>query len=278
MTTTSIPPAAPRRRGHPIPPIDPRIAERRAAVAADANRVRKRQLIVALAVLAAGVVGFAVLQSPLFAVDRITVAGAVSDPRGIIDASGVKIGSPLINVDLTEARRSIAALPAVAQVSSHRDWNGEVVFDVVEREPVAQIRTADGSVLIVDAAGRIISRSGADAPSVAPVVIGGLEPVDDGSARWVDDVAARAVHVAAAIPPDIVKATAQLTVTPYDYRLELGNGAEAVLGDISSIDDQMRALRSVLVSIDLGCVASVDLQNPQSPVIRRSPGCGGAAG
>lgn len=271
MTTTSVPPSGPRTANPPQ--IDPRIAKRRAAVAADANRARQRQLIAALGVVALAVVGFAVLQSPIFAVDRITVTGQVSDVQAIVDASGVEIGTPLINVDLRAARRSIAAMPAVAKVSSHRDWNGEVVFDVVEREPVAQIHAADGSSLFVDGSGRIIARGPSYASGVGPLEIVGLNPADNGVALWVDDVAAQAVRVAAAIPADVVKASNHLEVTPYDYRLELRNGASVTLGDISSLDAQMRALRSVLVSIDLTCVDSIDLENPDSPVIRRGDSC-----
>lgn len=274
MTTTSVSP--PNRRGAKAatpPKIDPRIAKRRAAVAADANRSRQRQLLVALAVVAVGFVGFAVLQSPLFAVDRITISGQVSNPQAIVEASGVAIGSPLVNVDLAEARRSIAALPVVAQVSSRRDWNGEVVFDVVEREPVAQITTRDGSALLVDGSGRILARAQGVVDGAGPLKIVGLNPVDDGVALWVDDVAATAVQVAAAIPADVAGSTDHLEVTPFEYRLELSNGASVVLGEIATIDDQMRGLRTVLASIDQSCVVGIDLQNPDSPVIRRDASC-----
>lgn len=85
------------------------------------------------------------LHSPLLAVSRVEVLGAVeSSAVARVAESGVGEGALLLWADTDAVRRAVAADPWVAGVTVDRVWPNRIVVEVVERRPVAWIEGTDG--------------------------------------------------------------------------------------------------------------------------------------
>jgi cell division protein FtsQ len=80
------------------------------------------------------------LHSPLLAVSRIEVVGAVeSSAVARVAASGVGEGALLLWVDTEAVRRAVAEDPWVSHVAVERVWPNRLVVEVFERRPVVWI-------------------------------------------------------------------------------------------------------------------------------------------
>lgn len=160
--------------------IDPRIAERRREVREQraTGSLRKMLVVLALAVVVAAVVW--TLRSPLFAVGRITVAGAATVPvEEILVGAGVATGMPLVTVDTGAAEEALLAHPWVKEAVVARSWPDELVVRIEERYPVAWARSGDGWVLL--ALDGTVLEAAPEPGDGAPVVTAtGGEPVASG--------------------------------------------------------------------------------------------------
>lgn len=96
-----------------------------------------------LALLPVVLLGWVVLSSPLFDLDRIEVTGATS-PEVVQEAAGIDTGRPLALIDTGAVRKRVAALASVSEVSVRRDWPGTLRIAVVERAPMAAVAVRGG--------------------------------------------------------------------------------------------------------------------------------------
>lgn len=163
----------PRRTRPPAePPVDPRIVRRREQVAAELRRRRRRVagLAVATVVVVAGLV--VAVRSPLLDVEELAVTGTdrVAEVRR---AGGVDLGDALVEVDASEVRRRLMALPWVASARVQLDWPRVVRVAVTEEVPLAVLVPSAGAADEVTAAG--------DAED------GGSTPEDAGAEGAADD-------------------------------------------------------------------------------------------
>ncbi|MEX2280483.1 MAG: FtsQ-type POTRA domain-containing protein [Acidimicrobiia bacterium] len=125
--------------------MDPRLAARRRTVAETRIRAGIRRLLMLVVVVGVAAVTTAVLRSPLFSLDRIEVAGeAQTDPVSMIEAAGVVLGIPLIEIDTDAAVEALAADPRIASVDVGRRWPTGLEITVVERFGVAWVDTGGG--------------------------------------------------------------------------------------------------------------------------------------
>lgn len=156
MSATGTPAgAAPSR------PIDPRILDRRVAVLREQGRKRLRLLLTVVATLSVVGVAWLVVQSPLLALDAITVRGATHEqPTTIRLAAGVSPGTALLFVDTGAVARRVEGLPWVARARVHRELPHGLTIVVMERQPAAWLRRAPKAVALVDRAGRILADAG----------------------------------------------------------------------------------------------------------------------
>ncbi|MDX1468481.1 MAG: FtsQ-type POTRA domain-containing protein [Acidimicrobiia bacterium] len=125
--------------------VDPRLVERRKAVAEGRAKNNLRRTLIATVLFAlAGSVAWMAL-SPWFSVSRVRTAGVVSsDANRIMAAEGVVAGTPMILIRAGQVVDALEEDPWVAQAQVHLAWPDEVVVRVIERVPVAWVRTADG--------------------------------------------------------------------------------------------------------------------------------------
>lgn len=140
--------------------IDPRLAERRAAVERDEGRAKRRRLVVLAALLAVPLALWWIVQSPLVDVDRVEVHGLDRVGRSAaVDALAIPEGAPMFFVDEQAAADRIEALPWVATADVRRSWPGSIVIDITERSPIAIALAAPDSWVMVDADGRVLSEA-----------------------------------------------------------------------------------------------------------------------
>jgi len=252
--------------------MDPRIRRRRVEVQRQEGRRRLRVLIGVTAVVAVGCGGWAATGSPLLDVDHVVVEGtAHTEPAEVVFASKIRRQEPMIDVDLTSARRAVEALPWVQHAAVVRQWPGRVRIRVTERTQVA-VTAADGGFALVDRAGRVLDVA-TDAPAGLPV-LSGLPPAGPpGSELGPDGTAALAV--ALALPPELVgrvTGVAPAAGRSGEVELRLAPDGTVRLGPPDQLPAKFAAIRAVLASVDLRNLAVLDVSRPDSPVLtRREP-------
>lgn len=252
--------------------IDPRIRARRIDVQRDAGRRRLRR-VVDLGLLLAVALGFAVaLRSPLLDVGAVQVSGLQhTSSEAVAAASGIRVGEPLMDVDLHTAGTRVGALPWVARVTLHRSLGGTVAIRVTERTPAAVVGQG-ADAIVVDATGRVLAHE-ADLPTVAARLVrvvglsGGLAPGDTLPVQ-----ATAALALAGRLGTAVPGAIADVTVGPEPVAT-LVRGGEVRFGDPATLTAQLRSLRTMLDEVDLTCLGILDLKAPANPVLTRREPC-----
>ncbi|MCD9622482.1 cell division protein FtsQ/DivIB [Rhabdothermincola salaria] len=252
--------------------VDPRIAARRVAVAADRRRRRLRWTawFLVAATAAAGV--WYATHSSLLDVEVIRVDGATqTTPDEIRGASGVVPGDPLLWIDEGAAIRGIEALPWVASATVRRNVDGTVRFAVVERAAAVTVATPEGAPALVDGTGRVLAvvapeeLAAHDPPLVpvegvtAPVAGQSLGPAADG-----------ALGVVEHLTPGLRSRLTAVRITP-SGELELALVPDIVveLGRATELDTKLASLVTWLSQVDQTDLATVSMRVPELPTATR---------
>ena len=248
--------------------IDPRIAARRDAVQNEKRRRRGRWWLAAAIVAAVLVGAWFITRTPLLDVDRIAVQGAVATTvDDILSASGLHTGEALLEVDTSAAARNIRALPYIDTASVVRNWDGLVTITVTERVPVALAVNAEGIWMLVDQSGRVI------APHVAgdgvEAVLVGVEAGPPGS---VVEGVGGALEVASLLGPGMRARVASITTGPDgSLTLALRPQGIVIMGPATDLPAKVDSLRIVMGQVDQRDLASINVVNPSTPVVVRTP-------
>ena len=232
----------------------------RAEIRRFTQRSRRRRIIWlssigAVVLLIGGSVAAA--YSPLFAVQKITVAGASSlDPAAIEAALGDQLGTPLALVDTSKVKAALLAFPLIETYALEARPPHDLTVRIVERTPVGVIRSEAGFTM-VDAAGVALSTT-SDQPAGQPVI-----EVNGG----VDSAAFRSAGlVVRSLPADV---RAQLTgvsaTTADDVTLTLSSGLTVVWGSAERSAFKAITLSATMVAHpDAG---SIDVTSPDVAVV-----------
>ena len=255
--------------------IDPRLRQRRIAVRRAEGRRRLRVLvgIVALVALLGG--AYALSRSAVFDLDTVEIDGAFgAEADQVAEASGLVIGTPMLDLDLDGAAEAIVALPWVRTASVERAWPGTVEIVVTRRIGVALLPVGDGSGIVVDAEAVAIARSETVAVGDLPIIT--LGP--SGELGDVQTLALPALTLIEAMPRDLEPWVETFDVdytgvgTPL-LRLDLVGDVVAIMGDDRDLDTKYEAVRSVLDQVDLVGICEIDVQVGDNPVLKRVPRC-----
>jgi cell division protein FtsQ len=238
---------------------------RRIEVRRDHGRRRLRRVVV-LGVLLAVVAGaFGLTQSPLLAVDHLSVSGSPHTPAAAVLASGgLHRGDPLIGVHAGAVAHRIEALPWVDHASVVRRWSGAVQVTITERRPVAVVAGPAGRFLI-DAGGRVLAPAGSSDRSV-PQLAGRVtaRPGASLGRHW-----ALALRIAGALPPSLRRQVA----TVDGSRLVLRTGTEVTLCDGTQLAAKVRSIRAVLAEVSAsGDVGRLNVCVPSAPALTPARG------
>lgn len=253
-------------------PIDPRFRQRRIEVRRQQGRRRLRVVAVGLAIIAVGAGIWTAVGSPLLDVDRIEVEGAVSVPAAaVIQAAGISQGDAMLDVDGGLAARQVReGLVRVEQARVRRRWPGTVIISVEERRPSAVTRTNAGSWALLDITGRVLE--------VVPERPAGLVELEGVLGPAPADVrpGARASSVAGALevlrslsPPLAARTAAVVVVHSGEIALKLNPRGTVRFGSADQAAAKVRAIETVLTSVDTGNLAVLDVRLPSSPVLTR---------
>lgn len=232
----------------------------RAEIRRFTQRSRRRRIIWlssigAVVLLIGGSVAAA--YSPLFAVQKITVAGASTLDAGAIEAAlGDQLGTPLALVDTSKVKAALLAFPLIETYALEARPPHDLTVRIVERTPVGVIRSEAGYTL-VDAAGVALSTT-ADQPAGQPLI-----DVPGG----VDSTAFRTAGlVVRSLPADVRGAlTGVRATTADDVTLTLNTGMTVVWG--SAEESALKAVTLSATMIAHPDAASIDVTSPDVAVV-----------
>jgi cell division protein FtsQ len=206
-----------------------------------------------------------------FTVQSVTLEGRSETAQGeIARMLGIKRGTPMLYVDVDEARARLEALPWVKSAEVRRIWPDRISVHIVERKPVALWQN-DGDVVVVDADGQPIAGEDVSRFAQLPLVVG------KGAERAVGDL----LELIATQPnlKSRVKAAVRVGERRWNLRLDNGvevrlpeEGATAALGELVRLDREEEILSRDIKAIDLRFPDRFIVKVPPgSPVIAPAP-------
>ncbi|MEE6297061.1 cell division protein FtsQ/DivIB [Georgenia wangjunii] len=241
------------------PAVATGLAERQAERESARRRLVLRRLLLTLAVVAAlAAIGWALLVSPLLALDpeQVSVAGtgttvAAEDVLAVVEP---QVGVPLPRVDVTGVRAGLEDLTTVRTAEVTRAWPRGLEVVVEPREPVAAAASPDGFTLL-DRDGVSIGAA-ADAPAGLPLVTVPLDSPDTAAS-----LAAVLTVLAGLSPEQLAEVATAGAPTPRSVTLVLADGAEVRWGSADETE-----LKAAVLEVLRGQPARVyDLTVPRSP-------------
>lgn len=260
------------------PPVDPRLAERWAAIAHERGRRRRRVLLTVTAIASILGIAWLVVESPLLALRRIDVRGTAHVSAAELRAAAhVRTGAPLLRVDTGAVARRLRALPWIAAARVERELPHALRIRVTERAPAAWARAGSGpdgaggpsgAVVVVDAGGRVLGRVPGPPPGLPELV--GVRVPDRPGARVVP---ARATGVLRGLPRVLRIAVGAIVLDGRGTTLRLSGapgsvaarGSEIRLGTPDALDTKSAAALAVLDALGDTRVHYVDVEVPSAP-------------
>jgi cell division septal protein FtsQ len=223
--------------------------------------------LIALASITLASIGCLVaLQSSWLDVDAVVVSGAErTDPSVVRSASGVQLGSPLVDLDFEATEEAVEALPWVATALVGREWNGTVTITVTERVPAIALPTVDGFML-VDTAGRQLGRV-PERPAWANVINGLIASGVPGQPAPTE--AHGVLRLLNLLTPAHLEEVASITVIDRHLVLDLVSGGQVDLGNDSGLPEKLVSYDTIRANVDLRCLHRIDLRVPAAPAITR---------
>lgn len=217
-------------------------------------------------VLAAAGAYWVALTSSLFAVDSVSVQGAVPEAvaRDVERATADLVGASLLAVDAAAVERSVRALPSVAGVSVDRAFPHTLVVKVAAERPVGVARQGSAAWLVA-ASGKVVRElergTARDLPRIwlpgdAPVVVGRQLPVE---------VVPATRALTAAREVGLRRKIKAARISDGQLTLVLAGGPELRLGDPSDVLLKLAVVTRVLPLVESG-TTYVDVSVPERPV------------
>lgn len=200
--------------------IEPRIRQRRIGVNRSRNRRRIWWLALAGVVVVVLIGVLALLGSSLFAVEEVTVTGAVYTDQEALDAVIDDLtGTAVLLVDSEAVEAQLEAIPWVEDARVTTSFPNSASIEIRERTPVAAMMGADGLARVIDVDGRVLAL--VDGQPVALVWIDGPDTLDVGPGQFASIGYSSAASLVTKLTPDIRGRVESMLVTP--------DGADLVL-------------------------------------------------
>ena len=217
-----------------------------------------------------GVGGFAANRSELLDVDQVritglsTTAGTGVSKLELMEAAAIRVGSPMLSVDIDGIVERVASLPWVAEVVVDRRWPSSVELWVRQRVAVANAVDRSASVALLDAEGAVLEHRGEQLVGL-PVIR--VDRLGRPGTRMTG--LAPLLLAVEALTPELFPWVVALVPTADGVIVELVGGAVAVLGFGQDYHDEFRSLDAVLRRVELACIVEIDVSLHSSPVVRR---------
>ncbi|MER5639691.1 FtsQ-type POTRA domain-containing protein [Kitasatospora sp. NPDC002227] len=233
-------------------------------------RLSRRGVVVlsVLGALLAGGLGWLVFFSSVLDVRSVAVQGLESGQLTndqVAAALGDATHGPLARVDLGAAERRVAAVPRVAKAEIWRGWPHTLRVKLVERKPVAAVKSEDGTFTQVDADG-VSFATGPTAPAGVPVVELALSQQANESLGVISrpELVRAAVTVAAGLPEAVAKRAGAVRVYSYDdIELQLSDGVVVRWGSADRTGRKAKVLTALLGQK----ATNYDVSAPEAPAV-----------
>lgn len=211
---------------------------------------RLRWLLTALPILLAAAGTYAILNSPLLAVQEVRVQGTENlDQASLVEISGLK-GDSMVGLRVDAAQRRLLSIPQIKSVSISRDWPDGVTITVEERLPAA-FWSAGGQDYVVDEEGFVLGGGAPDGPAPRIVDVGDGGPLAVGDRVHPDAIAlARRIFEQS---PRFLGHEVQVL----EYRAGIGvtavfqGGMRVTFGDDRSYEYKVAVLAELLENVSL---------------------------
>ena len=233
--------------------IEPRIRQRRIGVNRSRNRRRIWWLALAAVVVVVLIGVLALLGSSLFAVENVTVTGAVYTDQEALDAVIDDLtGTAVLLVDSAAVEAQLEAIPWVEDARVTASFPNSASIEIREREPVAAMMGADGLARVIDVDGRVLAL--VDGQPVALVWIDGPDTLDAGVGQFASIGYSAAASLVTKLTPDIRSRVESMLVTPDGADLVLVLTSErgpievrfgSAIGENSQIEKLVRLQRTL---------------------------------
>lgn len=225
--------------------------------------VIRRRLIIATILLVALTAGylFWLRDSPLVAVEKVSVAGAEQDPGIETKLISAGLEQSTLNVDLAALEEAVAAEPAVRSISAQADFPHGLQISVDLREPVGYLK---GAGLVVAGDGVILDRDSGRPGDLAAIKVGEKGSVGGGG---VQGEALEVARVLGAAPAPLLATVERAGIDPeFGAFVQLQGGLELRFGDAGRADLKWQAAAAVIAQPSFTGATYLDLSVPDRPV------------
>ena len=218
-----------------------------------------------LTLVGAGLGVWAVMNSPLFGIDRVLVEGARElTAAEVRTLAGVEPGTNLLRLALDEVAAAMERSPWVRRADVDRSLPATLVLRIEERRPVGWIQDPSGPTVVAED-GTVVERGVAalrDLPGLGVVT----EPLVPG--ERLGGVAT--LRVAASMGKDLLGWVASVGEVAGELVLDLRSGGQVRYGPPRGLVEKNRALAEMLGWAEergVG-VEYIDVRIPSAPALR----------
>ena len=232
--------------------------------------IRSRTAGIVLAAIALAIGGWMVINSPIFAVDRVVVRGGAEVSQAeVVALAEVPDGANLIRLPTDAVAARVQRHPWVADAVVTRDFPSTLVIRIRERSPAGWLAGGE-EVLLVAGDGAVLERL-----SGKPRDVPGLGDAETGTSpgRILAPVPA-GLEIAATMPPELLRQAAAIAESPEGMVVALRGGGEAWYGRDTELDGKHLAVTSILAwaqerAVEVGVI---DVRVPSAPTLRPAGG------
>lgn len=220
--------------------------------------VRGMKVLVWAVLLLVGAVALGLLLyfTPLMSVREVAVDGIQAVPRDdVLNAMGVRKGSPLLQVDTDVVADRVAAIRRVASVRVQREYPSTLRITIVERVPVAVKDFPDGS--------HLYDRDGVDFATAPPPP--GLPYFDVDNPGPSDPSTKAALQVLTALQPQVAGQVSRIEARSVaSITLTLADGRVVVWGTTDRTQEKADKLTALLTQPG----HTFDVSSPDLPTVK----------
>lgn len=273
------------RSDHKKLKIDPRIRDRHNKVVRSIGRKRLYLILLVLFVLI-GVYGVhLLLRTSFFAVRKFDVVGSTHYATGeIISTSGVNIGMPLTEINPGAVAKRLESMPWNGNVKVKKKWPSTLEVVITGRVPLAVVPQNSTSDLLVDGTGRVLSVQNKSisqnwirlcwAPRIASskeLKLGtGCVLQNNGPGSFISPNYLGLLKFVADLRSQTTVHVTELASSPTGgIDGLLSNGVAVRFGTSQQIRSKIRSLGLVIKHASMAGYTTVDVRDPQEPVLSK---------
>lgn len=233
------------------------------------RRRRRRVTLMVLGLVALASTSWALIRSPLFALDGIKISGTrLLTQDDILQLSGLRIGQNVLSVHPGEVEARLRRIPLVKEVSVIRLYPSRVRIVIVERDAAFVLVTQAGGWLL-DSGGTVLTRFSEVSPGLPTIVVSGEIAASTGS-RVRQPAVVRALGLWRALPNDLREGATGVEVGIQTGAALIKPDLRIEFGTTDRLDEKIDAARLVLEEATRQGkkVSELDVSAPLRPAAR----------